>query len=134
LISDGKDEFDQDVFAFGNHFKIEYEQLLKAYNGGQCAMVLIKNVEITSKRDGYLKAQQYTILINVVDEVTQAHLFKLHNKFSIVQPIFKEINFFLLILFKNILNFFFKVKEKNSMVTNVHLYVIYTFKIMKKLR
>jgi len=47
-------------------------------------MVLIKNVEITSKRDRYLKTQQYTIFINVVDEVTQAHLFKLHNKFSIV--------------------------------------------------
>jgi hypothetical protein len=75
-------------------------------------MVLIKNVEITSERDRYLKAQQYTILINVVDEVTQAHLFKLHNKFSIVRPIFKEINFFLLLLFKNILNFFFQSQGK----------------------
>jgi len=30
LIVDGECEFDQDVFAFGNHFKIKYEQLLKA--------------------------------------------------------------------------------------------------------
>jgi hypothetical protein len=47
LIIDGKDEFDQDIFVLGNNFKIEYEQLLEAYNGGHCAMVLIKNVTTT---------------------------------------------------------------------------------------
>jgi hypothetical protein len=50
MIVDGR-EFDQDVRAMGNNFKLEYEQLLEAYNGGQCTMVLIKNVVATSKRD-----------------------------------------------------------------------------------
>jgi hypothetical protein len=27
-------EFDQNVLALGNNFKIEYEQLLEVYNGG----------------------------------------------------------------------------------------------------
>jgi hypothetical protein len=49
LIINGKGEFDQDIIAFGNNFKIEYEQLLEAYNGSQCVMVLIKNVTTTSK-------------------------------------------------------------------------------------
>jgi hypothetical protein len=49
LIIDGESEFDQDVFALGNNFKTEYEELLEAYNEGQCAMVLIKNV--ASKED-----------------------------------------------------------------------------------
>jgi hypothetical protein len=34
LIVDGKGEFDQDVLVLSNNFKIKYEQLLKAYNGG----------------------------------------------------------------------------------------------------
>jgi len=34
LITNEKGEFDQDVLVFGNNFKIEYEQLLEAYNGG----------------------------------------------------------------------------------------------------
>jgi hypothetical protein len=33
-------------------------------------MVLIKSVTTTSKGDQYLKAQHYTILTKVVDEVT----------------------------------------------------------------
>jgi hypothetical protein len=49
LITYGKDEFDQDVFALGNNFKTKYEQLLEAYNGGHCAMVVIKNVITTTK-------------------------------------------------------------------------------------
>jgi hypothetical protein len=48
LIANGKGEFDQDV-AFGNNFKAKYEQFFEVYNGGQCAMVLIKNVTTTSK-------------------------------------------------------------------------------------
>ncbi len=55
LIIDGESEFDQDVFALGNNFKTEYEELLEAYNEGQCAMVLIKNV--ASKEDWYLRTQ-----------------------------------------------------------------------------
>jgi hypothetical protein len=48
LITDGKGEFDN-VFIFYYNFKIEYE-LLEAYNGSQCVIVLIKNV-IRSKGD-----------------------------------------------------------------------------------
>jgi len=55
-------------------FKTKYEQVFQTYNGGQCAMVLIKNVTTTSKRDRYLKAHDYTILTKVVDETTQACL------------------------------------------------------------
>jgi hypothetical protein len=80
LITNGEDEFDQDVFALGNNFRTKYEQLLEAYNGGHYAMVLIKNVITTTKGDRYLKAQHYTILTKVVDETTQAHLLQLHNK------------------------------------------------------
>jgi hypothetical protein len=34
LIANGKGEFDQNVLVLGNNFKIKYEQLLEAYNGG----------------------------------------------------------------------------------------------------
>ncbi len=57
LITDGENEFDQDVFVLGNNFRIKYEQLFEVYNGSQCVMVLIKNVTITSKGDQYLRAQ-----------------------------------------------------------------------------
>ncbi len=56
LIVDGDGEFDQNVFALGNNSRVEYDQLLKAYNEGQCVMLLIKNVTTTSKGDQYLKA------------------------------------------------------------------------------
>jgi len=52
LIVDGESEFDPKVLAIGYNFKTKYEQLFEAYNGDQCAMVLIKNVTImTSKGD-----------------------------------------------------------------------------------
>jgi len=51
LTTDGQGEFDQDVIILDNNFKIEYEQLLELYNGGQCIMVLFKNVTTTSKGD-----------------------------------------------------------------------------------
>jgi hypothetical protein len=49
LIVNEKGEFDQDVLAFVNNFKTEYERLLEAHNGGQCAMFLIKNLTTTKK-------------------------------------------------------------------------------------
>jgi hypothetical protein len=70
LIGDEEHEFDQDVFTFGNNFKIEHEQLLEAYNEGHRAMVLIKNVIIITKGNQYLRAQHYTTLTKVVDEGT----------------------------------------------------------------
>jgi hypothetical protein len=74
LIVDGEGEFDQDVFIISNNFKTKYEQLLEVYNGGHCAMVLIKNVTITTKGDRYLRAQHYIILTKVLDKVTQTCL------------------------------------------------------------
>jgi hypothetical protein len=55
LIIDGKGEFDQDILVFGNNLKKKIEEFFEVYNGGQCAMVLIKNVT-TSKGDRYLRA------------------------------------------------------------------------------
>jgi hypothetical protein len=55
------------VHHFWQQFQIKYEQLFKAYNGGHCGMVLIKNVTTTIKGDQYLKAQHYTILTKVVE-------------------------------------------------------------------
>ncbi len=49
LIIDGESEFDQNVFLLDNNFRTKYEQLFEVYNGGQCVMVLIKNVTTTSK-------------------------------------------------------------------------------------
>jgi hypothetical protein len=73
LIIDEKEEFDQNVFALGSNFKTEYEQLLEAYNGGHCAMVLLKFVITTTKENQYLKGQRYKILTKVVDETIQTH-------------------------------------------------------------
>ncbi len=47
--------------ALGNNFRTKYDQLLEAYNGSQCVMLLIKNVITTSKGDQYLRPQHYTI-------------------------------------------------------------------------
>lgn len=54
MIIDGEGEFDQDVLTMGNNFKLVYEELLEAYNRGQCVMVLIKNMVATSKGDQFL--------------------------------------------------------------------------------
>jgi hypothetical protein len=43
-ITNGEGEFDQNILAFGNNFKIKHEQFFKVYNGGHYGMVLIKNV------------------------------------------------------------------------------------------
>jgi hypothetical protein len=61
-------------FTLNNNFRTKYEQFLEAYNGGQCAMVLIKNVTTTSKGYWYLRAQHYIILTLVVDEIIWTHL------------------------------------------------------------
>jgi hypothetical protein len=44
MIVNGEGQFDQDVIVFGNQFRIEYNQLVKAKNSSQCVMVLVKNV------------------------------------------------------------------------------------------
>ncbi len=50
--------------------KQNMNNFLEAYNGGHCAMVLIKNVTTTTKGNQYLRAQLYTILTKVMDEAT----------------------------------------------------------------
>jgi hypothetical protein len=57
LIANVKGEFEQDVFAFDNNFIIEYEQHFETYNGGQCDLVLIKNVPTKYKGYQYLRTQ-----------------------------------------------------------------------------
>jgi hypothetical protein len=111
LIIDKDGEFHQDVLTLGNNFKIKYEQLLKAYNGGHCGLDLIKNVTKTTKKYQYLKAQHYIILTKVVDEAIQIHFQQLHSKLSSVQSSFKEVNSypFLCIIF-----IFFKFTQKTS--------------------
>jgi hypothetical protein len=80
--------------AKGNDSKLKYEQFLEAYNGGQCAMVLIKHVALTTKGDRLLRIQiHYTIFNKVVDETIWTHLLQLHNKLSSIQPTFREVNF-----------------------------------------
>ncbi len=34
MVTNGEKEFDQDVLTMGNNFRLEYEQLLEAYNRG----------------------------------------------------------------------------------------------------
>jgi hypothetical protein len=55
IESKSKRSFEKGDMHVGNNFKIEYDQLVEAYNGGQCAMLLIKNVTTTSKGDQYLR-------------------------------------------------------------------------------
>jgi hypothetical protein len=50
LNANGEGVFDQNILTFGNNFRTKYE-LLEAYNGSQCVMVLIKNVTTTLKGD-----------------------------------------------------------------------------------
>jgi len=66
LIVDREGEFEQHVL--GNNFKTNNEQLFEAYDGGQCIMVLIKNMVTTSKGDQYLRVQQYIVFTNIVEE------------------------------------------------------------------
>jgi hypothetical protein len=51
-------------------------------------------VTVISKGNRYLKAQDYTILIKVVDEAIWIHFLQFHNKLSSVQPALKELNSF----------------------------------------
>ncbi len=109
------------LITLDNNFKIEYEQLLKAYNGGHYAMVLIKNVTTTIEGDQYLRAQHYTILTKVVDEVIQICILQLHSKLSSVQPTFKEVNSY---LFRCII-FFTNLHIKHKIEFNVHFMIDY---------
>jgi len=95
LTTNGKGEFDQNVNGLGNNFRMEYEQFFEEYNGGQSAMVLIKNVTTTSKGNRYLKAHHYTILAKVVDEAIQTCLFQFHSKLTNVQLTLKKNIYFL---------------------------------------
>ncbi len=55
--------------------------------------------------------KKYIIIVKVVDEATQAHILKIHNKLSTTQHALKKVNYFLLIVVKKILIFFFKFKD-----------------------
>jgi hypothetical protein len=110
LIVNGKGEFHRNILAFGNNFRTKYDRLLEVYNGSQCVMLLIKNVTTTSKKDRYLRAQNYTILTKVVNEAIQVRLFQLHSKLSSAQPALKEVSLFPIIC---IIQCFFQIYRKN---------------------
>ncbi len=123
LIVDGESEFNQDVITFGNNFITKYDQLLEAYNGGQCVMLLIKNVTIISKGDWYLKKQHYTILTKVVDKATRVCLFQSHNKLSNVQPALKEVSLFpIVFIIQCFLQFYTKISNKTKCSYHGQLY------------
>jgi len=110
LIANGEGEFYKNVLALGNNFKIEYDQLLEVYNGGQCVMLLIKNVTITSKKYRYVRAQHYTILTKLVNKTTQTCVLELHNKLSSAQLALREVSLFPIIC---IIQCFFQIYMKN---------------------
>jgi hypothetical protein len=61
--------------------KYNMNNFFEAYNGGHCAMVLIKNVTTTMKGNPYLRAQCYIILTKVMDEASRTYLLQLHNNY-----------------------------------------------------
>jgi hypothetical protein len=95
-------------------------------------MVLINNVITTSKGDRYLKAQHFTILTKVIDEITQARLLQLHNKLSSVQFALKEVNSFPFLCITQC--FFQNLHIKHQIEPNVHLIINYIKNIMKNIK
>jgi hypothetical protein len=73
-IADNLTEYDQDVVALGPQYQKEYEQIVKAFNNGQCVMVLFKNITYTSIGDRHLRCEIYTILSTVIDESVRQYL------------------------------------------------------------
>ncbi len=121
LIPNGDSEFDEKVIVLINNFKTYDEQLFEAYNGSHCGMVLIKNKTTSTKGDQYLKAQHYTILTKVMDEVTQTCILQLQNKLSSVQFTFKKVNSYIFLC----IIFFFNLHIKHQIEPNVHFMINY---------
>jgi hypothetical protein len=114
LIANGKNEFNQNIFAFSSNFITKYDQLLKACTESQFDMLLIKNMITTSKGYWYLKAQHYTILTKVVGETIQAHLLQLDSKLWNAQPTLKELSLFPILC---IIQCFFQISMKILNIT-----------------
>lgn len=91
MIVNGEGQFDQDVLVFGNQFRIEYNQLVKAKNSSQCVMVLVKNVIAITINNQFLWAQPYTILSKGVDDNVKTQLFQLHTKLTCHQPPMRKV-------------------------------------------
>ena len=83
IIVDGDNDNDNDIIALGPHFKNEYNQIVEAFNNGQCIMFLFKNITISSTRDQYLRTVASTIVSTIVDTFTQLQLQVIHNKLCI---------------------------------------------------
>ncbi|KAG0595196.1 hypothetical protein M758_UG148100 [Ceratodon purpureus] len=71
VVADGIKEGDYDILAFSDQFKLEYEQIVEAFNNGLCVMVLFKNFSTTLSGDKYLITRNHTIITPVVDESTR---------------------------------------------------------------
>jgi hypothetical protein len=80
VVADGIKDGDYDVLAFSDQFKIEYEQVVDAFNNGLCVMVLFKNISMTQSGDKYLVTRNHTIITPVVDESTRAELQRVFEK------------------------------------------------------
>jgi hypothetical protein len=80
IIADGDSNSDNDIIALGPHFQKEYNQIVEAFNSGQCVMVLFKNIAISPTRDRYLCTDASTIISTVVDTFVQLQLQTIHNK------------------------------------------------------
>jgi hypothetical protein len=80
IIADGDNDNDNDIIALGPHFQKEYNQIVEAFNSGQCVMVLFKNITISSTGDRYLRTDPSTIISTVIDTFAQLQLQAIHNK------------------------------------------------------
>lgn len=65
---------DYDVLAFTDQFKVEYEQVVEAFNNGLCVMILFKNIATTKSGDKYLITKTHTIITPVEDDSTKKAL------------------------------------------------------------
>jgi hypothetical protein len=71
IIADGDNDNDNDIITLGPHFQKEYNQIVEAFNSGQCVMVLFKNITISYTGDRYLCTDPSTIISTVVDTFVQ---------------------------------------------------------------
>jgi hypothetical protein len=92
ITVDGYSDSNNDIIALGPHFQKEYNQIVEAFNSGQCVMVLFKNIAISPTRNRYLCTDASTIISTVVDTFVQLQLQTIHNKLCTqAQPLSWEV-------------------------------------------
>lgn len=86
VIADGFTESDNDIVALGPQFQKEYNQIVEAFNSGQCVMVLFKNLSVSQSGERYLRTEASTIISSVVDNFVQMQLQSIHNRLCSTTP------------------------------------------------